>query len=309
MATQSKIEWCGPTWNPLKGCSLKSPGCENCYAMSIAHRFSGPKFWAHGLTRVMERKDHKTGKTLRLPVWSGVVNPVPRKLDEPLRWRKGQTVFVNSMSDLFHEEIPLQYIAAVFGVMGSAPRHTFQVLTKRAERLPEFFDWADSEHLAEARCVNAARVELEGVGGKTSALETADAWPLSNVWLGVSIEDAKRKDRIDHLRKAPAAIRFLSCEPLLEDLGELDLTGIHWVIIGGESGRGNRVRPMKLTWVRNIIGQCRAQGVAVFVKQLGRVWSDESLSKDYKGGNMKDWPRDLRIREFPLEVPGHGEVA
>ena len=303
MAT--KLEWTrssdgtqGETWNPLKGCSRVSPGCENCYAEGIAHRFSGKGFWANGLIVLGQNG----------PRWSGVVAPLPKKLDEPLRWRKGKTVFVNSMSDLFHKKIPLQYVAAVFGIMGSAPRHTFQVLTKRAERLPEFFDWVGSKSAA-ARCVNAARVELEGVRGKTSALESADAWPLSNVWLGVSVEDAKRKDRIDQLRKVPAVIRFLSCEPLLEDLGELDLTGIHWVIIGGESGRGDRVRPMKLTWVRNIIEQCRAQGVAVFVKQLGRVWSDESLSKDYKGGKMKDWPSDLRVREFPLEVPGPGEVA
>jgi protein gp37 len=221
MSDRSHIEWTDATWNPLRGCTKVSPGCKHCYAETFAERFRG-----------VPGHPYEQGFDLRL---------VPEKLTEPLRWKTSRMVFVNSMSDLFQEEVPDEYVVAVAKTMQAANWHTFQVLTKRADRL---------------------RTMLTG------KLRFAAA--LKNVWWGVSVED---KDyglpRISDLRRSPAATRFLSVEPLLEDLGALDLDGIHWVIVGGESGHG--ARPMQPEWVRSIRDQCARAAVPFFFKQWGGV--------------------------------------
>lgn len=218
-------------------------------------------------------------------------------LMQPLHWRKPRRIFVCSQTDLFGEFVSFEAIDEVFTVMAAAPQHTYQILTKRAERMLEYFHSS-----VERGCYTADQQQI---------------------WLGVSVEDRKRKDRIDLLRQAPAALRFLSLEPLLEDLGELDLTGIGWVIVGGESGPG--ARPMDIAWVRSIVAQCKAAGVSCFVKQMGsnpmrahNGSASDTISamtgphrdgvagkfvpiilKDHKGGDMSEWPADLRVREFP----------
>lgn len=216
VTTKSRIEWTESTWNPVVGCTKLSAGCKHCYAEVMARRLQaiGVPGYEQGFRKV---------------------RMLPERLDEPLRRKKPTIYFVNSMSDLFHEQVPNSFIDRVFHTMQSADWHTFQVLTKRAERMAEFA----SEH----------------------------AVP-DNVWMGVSVEN--RRDgvsRIDHLRQVPAQTRFLSVEPLLEDVGDLDLTGIHWVIVGGESGHG--ARPMKAEWVRRIHLACEKQGVHFFFKQWG----------------------------------------
>ncbi|NOJ96674.1 phage Gp37/Gp68 family protein [Corallococcus coralloides] len=269
---RTSIEWTDATWNPVRGCTKVSPGCKHCYAETFAERFRG-----------VPGHPYEQGFDLRL---------VPEKLQEPLSWREPQRVFVNSMSDLFHPDVPNEYIAACVAVMAGAKRHTFQVLTKRAERLPKWFAWLDkaqrgyahgrlgvcAEHLAanageevSERAWRSQILEHHGPGAPTSIGDaTAWPWPLPNVWLGVSVEDRKYGlPRIAHLRQTPAAVRVLSIEPLLEDLGTLDLRGIHQVIVGGESGPG--ARPMHPDWVRSIRDQCTAAGVAFFFKQWGGV--------------------------------------
>ncbi len=221
MSLQSSIEWTDATWNPVRGCTKVSPGCKHCYAETFAERFRGVK--GHPFEQ---------GFDLRL---------VPEKIEEPLRWRTPKMIFVNSMSDLFHEQIPTEYIARVASVMVKAHWHTFQVLTKRPERM-------------------------------SSLLSTTLAFASSqkNIWWGVSVEDrAFGIPRIEHLRTARALTRFLSIEPLLEDVGELNLEGISWVIVGGESGPG--ARPLKEDWVISIRNQCKRAGVPFFFKQWGGV--------------------------------------
>lgn len=294
MSDDTGIEWThvpgykGRTWNPVRGCTKISPGCKHCYAEAFAERWRG-----------VPGHPYEQGFDLRL---------VPEKLDEPLRKTKPHVYFVNSMSDLSHDDVPFEYIAAVFGVMAATPRHTFQVLTKRPARMLEFFDWLARQgggprtHVCWATL--AAERETEaGDGGPfhTKYCAKPDGpWPLPNVWLGVSVEDRKYGvPRIDVLRKIPAAVRFLSVEPLLEDLGDLDLTGIDWVIIGGESGR--KARPFAVEWALRIVKQCRAQGVPVFVKQPGnhptaagglvpiRSKSDRAALARY-GLDIREWP-------------------
>lgn len=289
MSQQTDIEWCqnadgtrGRTWNPVRGCSKISPGCKHCYAETFAVRWRG----IHGHA-------YEQGFDLRL---------VPEKLDEPLRRRKPTTYFVNSMSDLFHEQVPFEYVAAVFGVMAASPQHTFQVLTKRAERMHDFFAWlaasGPSAHVFGSN--RGARwyawnrdVEHERVFPRSLSYSEPKQWPwpLPNVWLGVSVENRKHGlPRIDELRATPAAVRFLSIEPLLEDLGTIDLTGIDWVIVGGESGPG--ARWMDPQWARGVVEQCRAARVPVFVKQMGIGYG-----KQHK--DMAQFPEDLRVRQMP----------
>ena len=216
MSEKSAIEWTDSTWNPVTGCTKISPGCKHCYAETFAERWRG-----------IPGHPYEQGFDLRL--W-------PDRLMLPLTWKKPRTVFVNSMSDLFHEAVPLPFIQEVFRTMGTASWHTFQILTKRSERLAEL-----------AASLN---------------------WP-PNVWMGVSIESADYQWRADHLRDLPAALRFLSLEPLLGPLSNLDLSGIHWVIVGGESGAG--ARPIEADWVREIRTKCYRQGVPFFFKQWGGV--------------------------------------
>jgi len=221
MAGPSKIEWTDATWNPVRGCTKISPGCKHCYAETFAERFRGVPGHAY-----------EQGFDLRL---------VPEKLPEPLRWTKSRMIFVNSMSDLFHENVPSAYILAVCKVMNTANWHTYQVLTKRAERLHELLSTTLRKQAA-----------------------------LSHIWWGVSVEDRRHgMQRIEQLRAAPAAVRFLSIEPLLEDLGAVNLDGIHWVIVGGESGPG--ARRMHPGWVESLRDQCGEAGVPFFFKQWGGV--------------------------------------
>jgi protein gp37 len=221
MSLNSHIEWTDATWNPVRGCTKVSPGCKHCYAETFAERFRGVK--GH---------PYEHGFDLKL---------VPQKLTEPFSWRSPKLVFVNSMSDLFQPGVSDDYIEAVCRVMVAARWHTFQVLTKRSERLGE---------LLSGRLLFAAQQE--------------------HIWWGVSVEDRKYGlPRIDDLRKTPAKVRFLSIEPLLEDLGEFDLSGISWAIVGGESGPG--ARPMRAEWVTSIRDQCRESDVRFFFKQWGGV--------------------------------------
>jgi protein gp37 len=221
MSDKSTIEWTDATWNPVRGCVKVSPGCKNCYAATFAERFRG-----------VPGHPYEQGFDLRL---------VPEKLDVPLRWSGARNIFVNSMSDLFQDEVPADYVLDVADVMRRANWHVFQVLTKRSQRM---------------------RTMLGGVLREVAM--------LPHIWWGVSVEDRKYGiPRIDDLRETPAAVRFLSIEPLLEDLGEIDLAGISWVIVGGESGP--RARPMKREWVTSILEQCETARVPFFFKQWGGV--------------------------------------
>lgn len=256
VADNSKIEWTDATWSVTRGCTKVSPGCKHCYAETFAERFRG-----------VPGHSYEHGFDFRL---------VPEALGIPLKWKRPRRIFVDSMSDLFHESVPNDYLADVFEVMAQCPLHTFQCLTKRPERAREWFGWIE-EHA------------LIGV-------PSAGIWPLPNVWLGTSVERDDYLDRIQTLRWTPAAVRFLSLEPLLGPLHDINLRGISWVIVGGESGPG--ARPMSLSWVRDIIDQCRRAGVACFVKQLGAVWAkDHGVNR--KGGDMAVWPEDLRVRQMP----------
>lgn len=254
-----------------------SPGCKHCYAYTFAERWRGIAGHAY---------EH--GFDPRL---------APEMLDAPLRWRRPRRIFVNSMSDLFGEFVSDEYIAAVFGAMAATPRHTYQVLTKRAERLPKWFEWVasraddgkrmfpndDTDWRTWQMLYHYARKAGAGVPPHHSGV-----WPLPNVWLGVSVEDRKYGlPRIEHLRQAPAAVRFLSIEPLLEDLGTLDLAGIHWVIVGGESGLG--ARWMCRDWVRSIRDQCVAAGVPFFFKQWGGVHKKLN-GREFDGRTWNEMP-------------------
>jgi protein gp37 len=246
MSTQSKIEWTEQTWNPTVGCTKVSPGCKNCYAETMARRL-----------KAMGVKGYENGFRLTL---------MPERLSEPLERHKPTIYFVNSMSDLFHEKVSFEFIHQVFEVMCHAPQHTFQVLTKRANRMAEFC----KNHLVP-----------------------------QNVWLGASVENRKHGvPRIDVLRSIDAKTRFLSVEPLLEDVGSINLAGIHWVIVGGESG--HKARPMKPEWVDHVKRQCDAAGVPFFFKQWG-LWgadgqrrSKRANGRSYQGRIWDEMP-ELRI--------------
>lgn len=277
----TKIAWTEKTWNPVRGCSRKSPGCVNCYA----ERFAARDLPGH--------RSPTTGNPFAFmtqsgPRWTGKVELIEHMLDAPLHWRKPRKVFVNSMSDLFHESLPFEAIDRVFAVIALCPQHTFQVLTKRADRMVEYFA--------------SKRGHLTFEHAQVPARSVSRILPLSNVWLGVSCEDRARKSRIEDLRNTPAAIRFLSLEPLLEDIGDLDLRGIDWVIVGGESGPG--ARPCGIDWIRSIVQQCRGAEVACFVKQMGANCVDllgkmNGAMFDRKGGNFELFPEYVRVRQYP----------
>lgn len=234
MAEHSTIEWTDATWNPVRGCTKISPGCKHCYAERFAERFRG-----------VNGHPFEQGFDLQL---------VPTKLHEPLRWKRPMRIFVNSMSDLFHDQVPVDYIKSAFDVMNDAHWHQYQVLTKRAERLESLSDelpWAP------------------------------------NIWMGVSVENSDYLWRIDHLRRTKAHIKFLSIEPLLGAIGELDLQGIDWVIVGGESGPG--ARRMEAAWVKDIRDQCVDEGVAFFFKQWGGV-QKKRQGRELEGQTWSEMP-------------------
>lgn len=296
----SGIEWTDTTWNPIVGCSVVSPGCTNCYAMRLAgtRLKDVPKY--HGLTR-----PSKAG-----PVWTGQWRFVEEALEQPLGWRRPRRVFVNSMSDLFGEGVEDWWIDRVFAVMACCPQHRFQVLTKRAERMRDYLNAEDIGLRVDAMVWSIVEERVDPHARRRDdiravAYDADEDWPLPNVEIGVSAEDQQRADeRIPYLLQASAALRFVSCEPLL---GPIDLcpfdtlgVGLDWVIVGGESGPG--ARPMDLTWARAIKDTRQAEGVPVFVKQLGRECIMNGLPwrpGDRKGADMDEWPEDLRVREMP----------
>lgn len=311
----TSIEWTrgddgtpGETWNPVAGCSLVSPGCTNCYAMRMAARLEAmgqPKY--AGLTKKVNGRH----------VWTGKVTTDHAALTIPFSWRKPRRVFVNSMSDLFHEEVPFDYIHKVFAVMAMNRSHTYQILTKRPARMFEYLDgiecdggtisgidggyqigsagatmldgeWIWGEGKGHRRKIEEFIADthgdasgFDGDNGEPADYELKDIrWPLPSVWLGTSVEDQTRADeRSEHLRRCPAAVRFYSVEPMLGPIEHLPLDGISWVIVGGESGPG--ARPCGVHWVRSIVKQCRAANVPCFVKQLGA-----NPCCEYSGGEL-----------------------
>lgn len=301
MGDNSTIEWTEATWNPTVGCSRVSEGCRNCYAEKVAARFGGG--YSSGGVALWSRYQGLVKKVNGHPQWTGEVRTVEEALRLPLSWKKPRRIFVNSMSDLFHEHVPTEWIDRVFEVMGRAAQHTFQILTKRPERMREY-------------CQAAACM-----GGV----------PPANVWLGVSVEDQATLDaRFPLLMKTPAAVRWVSYEPALGPItfptihtfGDFEWKGpkLDWVVVGGESGPA--ARPFDLTWARQTLEQGRAAGMPVFVKQLGahphesragRIhclarrmdqcgaghWSRSSVIQDRKGSDPAEWPEDLRVREYP----------
>ncbi|WHO37802.1 phage Gp37/Gp68 family protein [Sphingobium sp. AP49] len=251
---ETQIEWTDSTWNPVAGCSIVSAGCTNCYAMEMAKRLEAMRMEKYaGLTR-------QSGKRT---IWSGVVREDPASLGIPRRWKKSRKIFVNSMSDLFHEQVSDAFILEVWRVMRETPHHNYQILTKRPERM-------------------------------ASIISTQIKDVLPNVWLGTSIEDADVVDRIDHLRTVPAAIRFLSFEPLIGPVGDVDLSDIHWAIVGGESGRA--ARPIREAWIDQIHDQCAEYETAFFFKQWG-TWgkdnkrrSKKANGREYRGQTWDEMP-------------------
>lgn len=259
MSNHTAIEWTNVTWNPVTGCTKVSPGCDNCYAERFSERFRGVK-------------DHpfEFGFDLMLR---------PERVKQPLSWKKSRMIFVNSMSDLFHKGVPIEFIDAVFDTMEQAHWHVFQVLTKRSSLMEKYIN---------------SRYSGEPVP--------------SHIWLGVSIEDGQRKSRVRHLRNTNASVRFLSVEPLVGAIGKLDLSGIHWVIVGGESGPG--YRPMRVDWAREVRDECIKAGVAFFFKQWGgfrpksggreldgEIWDEFPLvgEPEYlRGVSLNDKLRDRR---------------
>lgn len=241
MADGSAIEWTDATWNPVTGCTKITRGCDNCYAARFAERFRG-----------VAGHPFENGFDLTLR---------PAKLDQPLRWKRSRTIFVNSMSDLFHKGVPRSFVDQVFDTMEAADWHVFQLLTKRSSRMR---DYLRSRY--------------------------AERQPPEHIWCGVSVEEAQARGRIDHLRAAPAGVRFLSIEPLIGPVGEVDLTGIHWVIVGGESGP--RARPMQIDWVREVREQCREQGVAFFFKQWGGI-RPKSGGRELDGQEWNEMPAQV----------------
>lgn len=275
------IAWCTETWNPLRGCTRVSAGCMNCYAESMAVRFSGPGQPYEGTI------NQETNR------WNGTVRLVPDKLTEPLRWQRPRMVFVNSMSDLFHEDVPDEFIDQVFAVMAIAPQHTFQVLTKRPARMLAYM-------------VDGGRPRRVGSNsGFMADNNVVYPWPLPNVWMGVTVENQEAADeRIPLLLQTPAAVRWVSMEPLLGAV-DLGLTGtiprsqyakytqtydlLHWVICGGESGP--HARPMNPEWARSLRDQCAEAGVPFLFKQWGEWapnWNNDDAGNKISGSEWMD---------------------
>lgn len=350
MGDKTGISWTDATWNPLRGCSKVSAGCKNCYAETMAARFSGPGMPYEG--------------TIRDGRWNGSIRLVPEKLSDPLRWKRPRRIFVSSVSDMFHDGVPFEYVAAVFGVMAACPQHTFQVLTKRPARAVEFFAWcaekvaldANDESFYTVVMQQTARLLPESEsqrwenriyeGGFANRDDIGDEeWPLPNVHLGVSVEDqATADERIPILLQCPAAVRWVSYEPALAAVDFTRITvvksdvqfqpGVYlnaltghvagpddvidradWIVVGGESGPN--ARPFDVAWARSTVAQCKAAGVACFVKQMGanvelspdemeRMTGHRTMTHRWKlndkaGADPSEWPEDLRVQEFPAE--------
>ena len=262
MSDKSTIEWTDATWSTQRGCDKVDPTCKNCYACKFSERFRG-----------VPGNAFEQGFDFRL---------VPENLEMPLHWKQPRKIFVNSMSDTFHKDAPDEYIVRVAKVMAEADWHTYQVLTKRSERMRD---------LLNTKLKFAAK--------------------LPHIWWGVSCGNRKHGlPRIAHLQAAHVTVRFLSLEPIIEDLGSINLTGINWLIIGGESGHG--ARPFQLDWARNLIRECQRQKVACFMKQVGRQpWDGGPRLKlaSAKGGDPSEWPVDIHVREYPSAEPAETSQA
>ena len=241
---ETAIEWTDATWNPVAGCSIVSAGCTNCYAMQMARRLD-----AMGV----EKYRDLTRKSGKRTVWVGKVVEDRASLTAPLKWKKPRKIFVNSMSDLFHPDVSIDFVKAVWDVMEKTPQHNYQILTKRPKRMAEIL------------------------------MEVAPR-PLLNVWLGTSVENAQVSARIDHLRQVPALIRFISFEPLIGSVGQVDLRDIHWAIVGGESGIN--ARPIKEEWIDEIYRQCGRFGTAFFFKQWG-TWGKDNKKRSKKANGRE----------------------
>lgn len=307
--THTKIAWCDSVWNPLRGCSRVSDGCRFCYAERQAGRFSAPGYPYEGLVR----------KTSKGWTWTGEVRFIEKDLTLPLRWKKPRRIFVASMSDPFHEAVPDEWLDQMFAVMALAPQHVFQVLTKRPARMHAYFG-AHHREFPWGR-INEAALRLQrGRVHHDARIPFPAMRPLPNVWLGCSVENQSTADeRIPWLLRTPAAVRFLSAEPLLQHvlmrwwLEGNDSSGHRpdWVVCGGESGP--KARPCNLAWLRGVVQQCHAAGVACFVKQLGSnpyeeypphhgrslPWPFFITLKDRKGAAIEEWPAELRVQQWP----------
>jgi protein gp37 len=301
MSTNSKIEWTDATWNFVRGCTRISDGCLHCYIDST------PPF---RMARNFFNDPGIGGKT--------IISLHPDKLNDPLSWRNSRRVFVNSLSDLFHEDVPEPLIAKAFAVMAATPQHSYQILTKRPARMRSV--------LSSQRFLAGVESEFRTLARERPKLAPADwKWPLPNVWMGVSAENQQWADiRIPMLLETPAAVRFVSAEPLLGpvDLRRLSVRGrtvdalggdvsdaagvvftgtpsvLDWVIVGGESGR--KARAMDTAWVAAVVDQCATAHAQVFVKQLGSAWAQTQGAAHPKGGDWDEWPEALRVRRFPL---------
>jgi len=258
VAGLSDIEWTDATWNPVTGCTMVSPGCTNCYAMRMAARLQAIGHPSYAGV---------TRKSGGRPVWTGKVVLNEKSLTVPMRWRSPRKIFVNSMSDLFQEGVPAPFIRKVWDTMATAHWHVFQVLTKRPERMLEI---VTKHRLPE----------------------------LANVWLGTSVESGDHKDRIALLRRTPARVRFVSFEPLIAPVGRVNLKGVHWAIVGGESGP--KARPMDATWVDEIERQCRRDGAAFFFKQWGGT-NKKAAGRTYRGQVWDEFPA-LQAPKGPLHL-------
>jgi len=341
MGDKTKIAWCDATWNTVVGCSKTSPGCRECYAEKLLS------------TRMKHMPIY--GDVTEGGKWTGKTGLLPHRLDQPLRWKRPRKIFVNDLGDTFHETVPFEFIAALFGVMAACPQHTFQVLTKRPERMLALLSTAEFHECLAAflgfelheQCGWRGDIAAKAMGGRWEPPQIGDegrvelagyydvpslAWPLPNVWLGVTCEDQQRaNERIPLLLQCPAAVRFVSAEPLLEAIDFFqaqDPPGVCRVseyssrntafgsldraIIGGESGP--RARPCDVDWIRSIRGQCKTAGVACFVKQLGarirwgKYGGDGGTAHEsrcaggiahHAGADPAEWPEDLRVREYP----------
>ena len=280
MAQKSAIEWTESTWNPVTGCTKVSPGCQHCYAERISELFRG-----------VSGHPYEMGFDLTLR---------PGRLVQPLKWKRPKRIFVNSMSDLFHEDLPDEFIDKVFGVMALCPQHTFQVLTKRPNRMREWME-KERKRVAVVECLAELYVghpELAERWPFDVQRAGLRGWPLPNVWLGVSVEDQKRADeRIPLLLDTPAAVRFVSAEPLLGPVSNLRTKNLDWVIVGGESGPG--ARPMNPEWVRSIRDRCQSSGVPFFFKQ----WGGRTPKA---GGNVLDGRQWLEYPESGIKPESGG---